>query len=93
MSKIRCKFVVESITESLGWFQNRTPQRQACKAVKMRAVSAQPGEVSENAQYQQYTPSGTFEAVIDNPAVIDQLRPGCEFYIDLVPVPELPTTA
>lgn len=39
----------------------------------------------ENQKFAKYTPSGTFEMFVDNPAVIEQLVLGKQYYLDLTP--------
>lgn len=41
----------------------------------------------ENQKFQKYTPSGSIELMVDNPAVEAQFSLGGEFYVDFEPVP------
>ncbi len=44
--------------------------------------------IPEDRVFAKYTPSGSFEMLTTNPAVLEQLKPGAEFYVDLTPVGE-----
>lgn len=43
---------------------------------------------SEDNTYSLWTPSGKIELVITNPALIDKLNPGDQFYVDFIKVEE-----
>jgi hypothetical protein len=50
--------------------------------VKLYAVY---GGTEENKQWAKYTPSATFEIYINNPAAMNKLSKGHEFYVDFTP--------
>lgn len=55
--------------------------------VKLTAVYSNDPE-SENAAWSRWTPSGTFELSINNPAAFGKLSNGHEFYVDFIPATE-----
>lgn len=57
--------------------------------IRLTPVTGYGGE--ENAVFWKYTPSGTFEFNSLNPAVFERFRLGAEYYVDIVPVPEVAT--
>jgi len=79
MSNIRCKFKVESVTETkaIGCVSK-------C-AVLTPVISNDPD--SENGKFWQYTPVGRLELQVTNNS-LDGLEPGAEYYIDLTVVNE-----
>ena len=52
--------------------------------VKLGAVSSS-DENDPNKSWSQYTPSGSIEMMITNPAAEGQFRPGREYFIDFTP--------
>lgn len=42
--------------------------------------------IPEDQRFQQATPSGRIEMQIDNPAAVEQLVPGKQFYVDFTPI-------
>jgi hypothetical protein len=47
----------------------------------------------EDQRFAKYTPSGEFRMQFDNPAVLDKLTLGNDYYVDFSPVPEAPAVA
>jgi hypothetical protein len=45
--------------------------------------------IPEDQRFQKATPWGTIEMQIDNPAALEQLKPGKSYYVDFTPVPEM----
>jgi hypothetical protein len=43
------------------------------------------GNTEENKQWCKYTPSASFKIYINNPAAMDKLSKGHEFYVDFTP--------
>lgn len=78
---LRCKMrvieVVHSI-DSLGQVEQ--------EKVKLCAVTS---GSNENKQWAKWTPGANFEIYINNPAAMNKLSKGHEFYIDFVPVNQL----
>lgn len=73
MSKVRCKFVCESVTNFEG-----------SKTAKLRAVY---GTAEENADFTKYTPNGNIEVSITNDAPADGVFvPGKNYYVDFTEV-------
>lgn len=72
MSKVRAKFVCESVTNYEG-----------SKTAKLRAVY---GTAEENADFTKYTPNGTIEVNITNDAPASRaFEPGKNYYVDFTP--------
>lgn len=69
---MRCKVRCESITESTNGH-----------SVQFFPVS---GGSKENEQFFKYTPSGDIRLSIVNPAVVEQLKVGAQYYVDFTPV-------
>jgi hypothetical protein len=70
MDKVRCKFVVDSVTKSRSGFAN----------VVMTPVTS---GSEENKKFWEYTPSGKLEIGTTNIAAADELEVGKEYYIDI----------
>ncbi len=79
MTKLRCKFRLRSITE----YQPGQPKRYSFDA----AISQ---DTPENERFTRYTPSGTLEVTIDNPLAAEMLKPGQDYYLDVVPADSPP---
>jgi hypothetical protein len=71
---VRAKFTVQSITSHA---------HGQAKTVRLNAVCAD--EVPENQRYHRYTPSGSLEITIDNPAALEQFELGKSYYLDFTP--------
>ena len=75
MPKMRAKMQIESVTKFAG-----------CERIKMNAVcgSAPFGEKgeSEDNTFALYTPSGTIELTINNPALAGKFQPDQKYYLD-----------
>jgi hypothetical protein len=72
---IRCKFVCQSIQD------NGTPESK-----RVTLGTQYDPELPEDQRFTRWTPSGTLDVVIDNPAAVAQLAVGKAFYVDLLPV-------
>lgn len=70
----RCKFVLTGLE----------PLNDQDGNVKVR-FDARYGDVEEDKQFSKYTPTGHMEATINNKRVLDQLKVGEEYYIDITP--------
>ena len=80
---MRAKFKCESITL---FEASSTPNEEYINSqVKLRAVHANGSE--ENDNFNKWTPSGSLELSITNPAAKDFFVPGKFYYLDLTPVP------
>jgi hypothetical protein len=44
--------------------------------------------IPEDQRFQQATPSGSFEQLVDNPAALEQFELGKSYYVDFTPVPD-----
>lgn len=77
---MRAKFTIRSITQHDGG--NET--------LKMSPVCRDggypPDGSDENNTYAKYSPSGSLELMIANPALFGQFKPGQTFYIDFTEV-------
>ena len=58
------------------------------KTVKARFAARYDTSIPEDQRFQKATPWGECVLQIDNPAVLEQLKPGTSFYIDFTPVPK-----
>lgn len=77
---IRCKFRCESIEPTVPCVPDN-PNRDVTLRAHYEAIPTIP----EDQQFQKYTPSGTLQAIIGNPAALAQLKVGSFYYIDLTP--------
>lgn len=61
---------------------------QQGESLKMAPVCGKLGEngESEDNTFARYTPSGSLELSITNPALFDQIKPGDTFYVDFTKV-------
>lgn len=71
---VRAKFTLDSITKH-RW--------GTTTVLKFQAVCAD--EVPENQRYHKYTPSGSLEISVDNPAAVEQFELGKSYYLDFTP--------
>jgi len=76
--KTRAKMVVSEISKHHYNVNNGT--------VKIRLDCQYDQSIPEDQRFFATTPSGHFEMMVNNPAVIEQLQLGKFFYLDLVPV-------
>jgi hypothetical protein len=79
---IRCKFRCDSIDRN----HPDMPEHR----VRLSAIQSK--EVPEDLGFTKFTPCGTLEATISNPAALAQLSVGGYYYLDLSPVPEAAAT-
>lgn len=56
--------------------------------VHMSPVQGKDGEYGENERFHSATPSGALTMQVDNPAALEQFKPGQMYYLDFVPAPE-----
>ena len=75
MFKTRCKFRLVAVTDFGSGYAKR---------YKFEAVST--SETPEDERFVKYTPWGTLEVGIDNPAVVASLKIGECYYLDISPV-------
>lgn len=73
-TKARCKFRVTSITDHGN--ENKT----------IHLHTQYDTSVPEDQAFSKYTPSGSIDVQINNPAVVPMFTVGREFYVDLTPV-------
>lgn len=77
VTTVRAKFVCTSI-KSVNW----------SPTLKVYGFSAVGDDgIPENKRYHKYTPSGTIELSVDNPAVDGFYELGKSYYLDFTPVP------
>lgn len=76
VNTVRAKFQVQEITEHSWHPTGRT--------IVLRPMYDT--NIPEDQRFAQFTPSGEFKMFVDNPAVIETLKKGQFFYIDLTPV-------
>lgn len=70
---VRAKFRVESVTH----------HAHGARTVKLSAVTAD--GIPENERFHKWTPSGSIEMAVDNPAAFEQFVPGAFYFIDFAP--------
>jgi hypothetical protein len=75
---IRCKMKVDEVWQSKDASTGEVTQER----VKLSAVY---GNTEENKDWSKWTPSANFEIYINNPAAMDKLSRGHEFYVDFTP--------
>lgn len=76
--KIRCKFVVTAVETPEGWAE---------PYANVTLEAHYDGEKSdEDVSFAKYTPSGTLKFACTNPAVLEQLKLGDAYYLDLIPI-------
>lgn len=83
--RTRCKFQVNEVAR-LAWnivTKPDEPKRYA-ERIKLTAVCGdEPG--SENQSFSEFTPSGTLEIFVTNPAIVGTFEPGGFYYLDIIP--------
>lgn len=72
---VRCKMRVVSKTDYAG---NSLADTPLSSSVKLHAVTDK-----RNEGWSKYTPSGSLELNISNPAAMDQLKLGACYYVDI----------
>lgn len=70
---VRAKFKVKQITHHYG----------TSYSIKMEAEYDD--KIPEDVRFCEATPNGHFEMSVTNPAVVEQLKLGRQFYLDLTP--------
>ena len=78
MTKIRCKFKVTGVED------NGSTESHASKKVTL-STQYDP-TLPEDQRFTRWTPTGTLDVVIDNPAALARLAVGADYYVDLTPV-------
>ena len=76
---VRAKFRVIERTERT---YSSAPAPKTQESVKLIAVTDE-----ANKSWAKYTPSGSIEMSIDNPAALDQFKVGDVFFVDFTPAP------
>lgn len=77
MTKIRCKFQCLS---------KEPAYEGATDSFKVKFGTVYDPNRVEDEAFTKYTPSGTLEALITNPAALAKIEVGKSFYVDLTPV-------
>lgn len=75
----RCKMRVSEVTRSISAAGETESER-----VKLTAVYANDPQ-NVNAQWSRWTPNGSIDITISNPAAMGKLSKGHEFYVDFTP--------
>lgn len=75
----RCKMRVSEVTRSMSADGSVESER-----VKLTAVYSNDPE-NVNAQWSRWTPNGSVDITISNPAAMGKLSKGHEFYVDFTP--------
>lgn len=86
MPKASCKFRVTSVEKT------RAPEGRDKELYyendHIRLAPMYDENDPEDTKFSKATPSGSFEAQISNPALLDQFQVGEDYYLDLTPVTE-----
>ena len=77
---VRAKFRLQSIKENAGY-----------SAKTLEFCPQYDTSIPEDQRFAKATPSGRFEMTVDNPAALEQLKLGDEYYFDITPAPKMPT--
>ena len=75
----RCKFYVHSVERLVG------SEPTGEEVIKMRTEYSD--SVPDDLKYSLYTPSGSMEFRVNNPAIVGKFQPGDQVYLDITPVP------
>lgn len=81
---MRAKLQVQSVTP---YGDPPTSESLSMSAVTGTAAFGPQGESDDNT-FARYTPSASFSASINNPALLGQFKVGQKFYIDFTEAPE-----
>ena len=70
----------------------RTSQHDQLSLEAVTMGNTGPDGLNENNSFSKWTPSGSLEMTVTNPALLGTFEPGREYYLDftLVPLPEPP---
>lgn len=74
--KVRAKFYVQSVNHV-----HQPNPGQTCAVVKLAAVYGE-----ENQDWSKYTPQGTVEMTITNPAAVEAFALGASYILEFTPV-------
>lgn len=83
---MRAKMKLEMVTSSRYTAEQK---HGASEVLKFRAVAAKsynPDGADEDNTYAKFSPSGTIELTVANPALLGKFNPGEMYYIDFTPV-------
>lgn len=99
--KVKAKFYVSKVAEtgSAGKRHDIQEYVKDAKGANVAVSTGQPVRVitmyavgddgnKENASFARWTPSGTIEFTLDNPALKDEFKPGQFYYVEFEAVPE-----
>jgi hypothetical protein len=73
---MRAKFTLNAMTEYPG---------HGGKTLRFNPVSD--ASTPENERFTKYTPSGSLEMLVDNPAALAEMKLGQAYYLDFTPAP------
>lgn len=77
---IRAKFICLGVTET----RDDTTKDKESETINLHAVySSDPN--SDNAQWSKWTPAGSVQMTINNPAAFGAFEPGKEYFLDFTP--------
>lgn len=77
---VRAKFTLTNLVET-----TYDPNRPSTKKVVFHATYDP--SIPEDQSFSKATPWGQIEMQVDNPAALEQLVPGRQYYVDFTPVP------
>lgn len=86
---MRAKMKLETITSSRYRAEDKFGEQS--ETLKFRAVAAKSYNsdgMDEDNTYAKFSPSGTIELTVANPALLGKFNPGETYYIDFTPVDE-----
>jgi hypothetical protein len=81
MTKTRCKFRCESKVPA---WEGSTDH------FKVSFQTLYDTSIPEDERFSKYTPSGQMEVTISNPAALEMIQPGQDYYIDISPASSAP---
>ena len=89
MKNVRAKFRCSSVTKTTTGSNDEAGNPIYNEGVKMQAVYGPDG--SPNGEWSRWTPSGSLELNVTNPALAGHFLPGKEYFIDIVEAPRSDT--
>ncbi len=81
---VRAKFMVTEVTEN--YLRDGNGDVRKYGATKIVLIPQYDSSIEEDRRFAAATPSGRIELYIDNPAALEYLKPGHEFYADFTEV-------
>lgn len=83
---VRAKFKVQKVTTECG-YNTAQPAVQRVTLLPVTDAANIPATDTANNPWATDAPSGSIEMEIENPAALDQFKPGAFFFVDFMPAP------